>query len=127
MLKRDSLDTHVELTDLLALKLAASPAEKLRSEIPAGLLVNVARQYEIIGTIATGQAGVRKVPGDAKQVLCWALALMEPQQLLALRMLVKDRPSAEQMAAVGEYVDLLARETVVSPAVRGAVTVEVVG
>ena len=50
MLKRDSLDTHVELTDLLALKLAAAPAEKLRSEIPAGLLVNVARQFEIIGT-----------------------------------------------------------------------------
>lgn len=127
MLKRDSLDTHVELTDLLALKLAASPAEKLRSEIPAGLLVNVARQFEIIGTIATGQAGVRRVPGDAKQVLAWALTLLEPHQALALKMLCKDQPSLEQMAAVRAYTDLLSRETVVSPAVRGAVTVEVVG
>lgn len=126
MLQKPSVDNCVSLTDLLAIKLASSALEKHRGEIPAGLLCNVARQYEIIGTVATGQASVRRVPGDAKQVLAWALQLLEPHQALALRMLCKDRPSQEQMAAVAAYTDLLARETVVRPSVRGAVTVEVI-
>jgi hypothetical protein len=121
------VDTSVSLTDLMALKLAGGAIEKHRESIPEGMILNVARQYEIVGTLSTGKVSVRKLPGDARQVLCWALALMEPHQLLALRQLVGDKPSAEQLAVASGYLDAIARETLVSPPVRGVVTVEVLG
>jgi hypothetical protein len=126
MLEKTSLDNLVSLTDLCALKLAASPLERLRDELPEQATMNICRQYEVIGVVQTGSCSLRRVPGDARQVLAWALALMEPHQLLALKALVGDAPSKEQMAVVGEYCELIARETIVRPSVRGAVNVEVI-
>lgn len=124
--KLEAVDSLLSITDLMALQLAAKPLERLRDHVPESCTVNIAKQFEVIGIVSTGTSSTRRVPGSALNALAWLLAVCEPHHKLALRMLLRDMPSSEAVAEAKELLDSVGTDTVVRPAVRGAVLAEVI-
>jgi hypothetical protein len=116
----------LNIRDWMALSVASRGLEKLRDDVPCGLVDNFAGQFELIGTIATTDCAIRKVPGDAKRVLAHALRLMTPLQLAALGDLLAlgSAPLPEYVAMAQTLVDSVSGETICRPAIRGSILVE---